>query len=60
MNTPDFEVHIPRRQYDTMWEREQESDDLPFGEDVDDIDKMIADELGAPKRRRRKQRNRLS
>lgn len=55
MTTSDYEIHLDRNQFDSLWQDEAEG--FPFGEDLSDIDKVIEEELGTPaKRRRRKPR----
>lgn len=56
MTTIDYEIHLDRDQFDSLWHDEAEV--FPFGEDLGDIDKVIEEELGTPaKRRRRKPRS---
>lgn len=51
MSDTDYELHINRSLYDSLWE----GDDLPAnGGDPDDIDKIITEEMVAASRRRRR------
>lgn len=52
MSTSDYEIHIDRDQYNSLW-LDEESEAFPFAEDMDDIDRMIEEEIGAPRRKRR-------
>ena len=53
MSTSDYHIHIDRDQYDNLWLLDEESEAFPFAEDMEDIDRMIEEEIGTPKRRRR-------
>lgn len=55
MTTPDYEIHIGRERFDSLWSTE-ESEGFPFPEDMDDIDRAIAEELGEPKRRKKRRK----
>lgn len=52
MSDTDYELHINRSLYESLWE---DGDDLPVcGGDPDDIDKIITEEMAASRRRRRR------
>lgn len=51
MSDLDYEVHIQRGLYESLWDE----DDVPDnGGDPDDIDKIITEEMTAASRRRRR------
>lgn len=51
MSDTDYELHIQRSLYDSLWE----GDDLDVLEDdPEDIDKIISEEMAAARRRRRR------
>lgn len=54
MSTSDYEIHLGRERYDSLWGQGDDESGLPFGEDNEDIDKLIAEELGRTRPRRRK------
>jgi hypothetical protein len=55
MSTPDYDIHLDRRQFDSLWESGCESG-IPFEEDLEDIERAIAEELGEPKRRKKRKK----
>ena len=53
MSDTDYEVYLKRSQYDSLWE----GDDLPMcGEDSEDIEKVIQQELATARRKVRRPR----
>lgn len=52
MSTSDYDIHLDRSQYDALWNGDET--DSPFHEDLEDIERAIAETLGQPKRKRRK------
>lgn len=58
MSTSDYEVHMDRDSFNSLWRGDDtESEVFPFGEDMGEIDRIVEEELGSP-RRRRARRNR--
>lgn len=54
MSTPDYEVHLDRHRFNRLWDRDDaDSETFPFGEDLGEIDKIIEEEIGPPRRRGR-------
>ena len=53
MSTPDYDIHLDRRRFDSLWDEDGESG-VPFEEDLEDIERAIEEELGAPKRRKKR------
>ena len=56
MSTPDYDIHLDRRQFDSLWGATDESG-VPFEEDLEDIERAIEEELGAPKRRKKRSKS---
>lgn len=55
MSLPDYEIHLNRNRVDSLWgSREDDAEQFPFGEDMDLIDKMIEEEIGTPRRKRKR------
>lgn len=57
MTTSDYEIHINRESFDSLWDKEDESEAFPFGEDMDLINKIINEEIGPTRRSKRKKVN---
>jgi hypothetical protein len=54
MASPDYEIHLDPDRYERLLDQgDGESEGFPFGEDLDDIDRAIAEELGSTRPRRR-------
>lgn len=51
MTTADYEIHLDRGSFDSLWEGDESA--APFYEDLDDIDKAIEETLGKPRPRRK-------
>lgn len=51
MPTPDYAIHMDRDKFDSLWDEES---GFPFEEDLEDIERAIAEELGEPKRRKKR------
>ena len=47
----DYEIHLDRDRFNSLWEDDSESEAHPFGEDENEIARMIEEELGPPRRR---------
>lgn len=54
MSTSDYDIHLDRMQYDSLWDGDET--DSPFHEDLEEIERAIAETLGTPKRRRKPKR----
>lgn len=53
MSTCDYEIHLGLDHLNLLWGGiDSESEGFPFGEDSEDIDRIIEEELGPPRRRR--------
>ncbi|MEQ6333005.1 hypothetical protein [Sphingobium sp. MK2] len=50
----DYEIHLDCDQLSSLFNPEEESERLPFWEDPEELEKMINEEVGRPRRRRRK------
>jgi hypothetical protein len=55
MSTPDYDIHLDRGKFDALWDSDGMSG-VPFEEDLEDIERAIAEELGEPKRRRKRKK----
>lgn len=55
MSSPDYDIHLDRNKFDSLFDSD-EGEMFPFGEDIDDIDRVIEEELGTPRKRKRKPR----
>ena len=55
MSIPDYDIHLDRGQFNSLFENDDESG-FPFGEDMEEIERAIAEELGAPKPRRKRKK----
>lgn len=57
MSLVDYEIHLTGSQYSSLWDEDEESSLPPFSEDLDEIDRIIEEEIGKTKRpRKRKNR----
>ena len=54
MSTPDYDIHLDRDRFDRMYGLEEAEEAFPFGEDMEEIERTLQEELGAPRKRRRK------
>lgn len=55
MSLPDYELHLDRNRFNSLWDDDESSvENFPFGEDMSIIDKIIEEEIGPSRRRRRK------
>ena len=53
----DYEIHLNFEQISGLFDPDEESEGHPFYEDPDEIDRIISEEIGKPRgRRKRKQR----
>lgn len=57
MSLPDYEIHIPDDRLDRLWDNEQESESFPFGEDLEEINRIIEEEIGPSRRKSRGRRS---
>jgi hypothetical protein len=55
MSIPDYDIHLDRGQFNSLFEMDDESG-FPFEEDMEEIERAIAEELGAPKPRRKRKK----
>jgi hypothetical protein len=55
MSNPDYDIHLDRDQFNSLFDDDGESG-FPYGEDLDDIERAIAEELG-PSKPRKKRKN---
>lgn len=53
MSTADYDIHLDRGRFDSLFLGEDETGH-PFSEDLDDLEKVLAEELGEPKPRRKR------
>jgi hypothetical protein len=60
MTTSDYEIHLKCGNFENLWDTEDGAEGFPFGEDLEDIDRAISEELGTPPKRRRRKLNRQS
>ena len=56
MSLPDYEIHLNSKQFTSLWEEDEESASAPFFEDPDEIDRMIEEEIGKPRRSRKRRK----
>ncbi|ARK07406.1 hypothetical protein LAV_00006 [Sphingobium phage Lacusarx] len=57
MSLPDYEIHLTGKQFSDLWDEDEESSAALFFEDPEEIDRIIEEEIGKPKRgRKRKNR----
>lgn len=57
MSLPDYHIHLNSTQFSSLWDDDEDNGVAPFFEDPDEIDRIIEEEIGKPKRgRRRKNR----
>jgi hypothetical protein len=54
MSLPDYEIHVSADRLNSLWDSPEEDESFPFGEDNEEIDRIIAEEMGAPARRSRR------
>jgi hypothetical protein len=52
MSSPDFEIHISSDRFNSLFDTDDEIEHFPFGEDIDELDRIIEEEIGPSKRRR--------
>lgn len=55
MSIPDYDIHLDRGQFNSLFDDDGESG-FPYGEDLDDIERAIAEELGSPKPRKKRKK----
>jgi hypothetical protein len=55
MSSPDYDIHLDRVQFNSLLEDDGESG-FPYGEDLDDIERAITEELGTPKPRKKRKK----
>jgi hypothetical protein len=58
MSLPDYEIHISDDRLNSLWDSPEEDESFPFGEDNEEIDRIIAEEIGSPTRRSRRTKRR--
>lgn len=58
MSPSDYEFHLSSEQFSHIFDTEDGSDAErhPFSEDMDEIDRIIEEEIGKPRRGRRRKR----
>jgi hypothetical protein len=54
MSSPDYEIHIPSDRYNSLWDSDDDAETFPFGEDNEELDRIIEEEIGTPARRRKR------
>jgi hypothetical protein len=54
MSSPDYEIHISSDRFNSLWDRDDDSETFPFAEDTEELDRIIEEEIGTPARRRRR------
>lgn len=54
MSLPDYDIHLDRNKFDLLWNDDESG--FPFQEDMEDIERAIAEELGEPKRRKKQKK----
>lgn len=52
MSSPDYEIHISNDRFNSLWDADEEIEAFPFSEDIDEIDRIIEEEIGPSKRRK--------
>lgn len=58
MSVQDYELHISEDRFNSLWDRDEDVESFPFSEDMDELDRIIEEEIGPSKsRRRRSKRN---
>lgn len=57
MSSPDYELHLDRARWDSLWE-DDGSEGFPFGEDDEEIARAINEEIGSGRKRKLKKRRR--
>ncbi len=50
----DYEFHLTSRQLSSLWDEDEEDHVPPLFEDPAEIERMIEEEIGKPKRRRKR------
>lgn len=55
MSIPDYDIHLDRGKFNSLFENDDESG-FPFEEDMEEIERAIAEELGEPKPRRKRKK----
>jgi hypothetical protein len=54
MSASDYEIHLDRDRYSALWgDDDSEPEAFAFGEDESALERIIEEELGPPRRRRR-------
>ena len=53
MSLPDYEIHLTGKQFSNLWDEDEESSAALFFEDPEEIERIIEEEIGKPKRGRR-------
>lgn len=55
MSTADYSVHLKGSDFDALWEAE--AGEFPYGEDAEEIDRILAEELPSVRRRVKKKKS---
>jgi hypothetical protein len=55
VSTPDYDIHLDNRRFDSMWE-DLGGSGVPFEEDLEDIERAIEETLGSPKARKKRRK----
>ena len=54
MSSPDFEIHISNDRFNSLFDDADEVEAFPFSEDMEELDRIIEEEMGPTKRRSRR------
>lgn len=56
MSTADYEIHIGSDKFNALWDSEMDDEGFPFGEDDDELTRIINEEMNESSKNGRRKR----